>query len=72
MLVQVSATEPDKVYPQLSLSFLAAYGIVAYNDRQLLVEPEVGPHPAPITATVMTTGEGRFQCLFSSAHWTTG
>ncbi|KAF8266924.1 hypothetical protein EI94DRAFT_1802324 [Lactarius quietus] len=39
-LAQVSAVEPDKVYPQWPVSFLAAYGSVPYNDRRLLVEPE--------------------------------
>ncbi|KAH9058102.1 hypothetical protein EDB87DRAFT_1564383 [Lactarius vividus] len=41
-LAQVSAAEPDKVYPQWPVSFMAAYGTVPYNDRRLLVEPEVG------------------------------
>ena len=41
-LAQVSAAEPDKVFPQWPVSFLAAYGTVPYNDRRLLVEPEVG------------------------------
>ncbi|KAH8993700.1 hypothetical protein EDB92DRAFT_1796172, partial [Lactarius akahatsu] len=43
-LAQVSAAEPDKVYPQWPVSFMAAYGAVPYNDRRLLVEPEVGSH----------------------------
>jgi hypothetical protein len=42
-LAQVSTTEPDKVYPQWAVSFLAAYGTILYNDRRILVEPEVGP-----------------------------
>jgi len=40
-LAQVSAAEPDKVYPQWPVSFLAAYGTVPYNDRRLLVDPEI-------------------------------
>ncbi|KAH8991445.1 hypothetical protein EDB86DRAFT_3079868 [Lactarius hatsudake] len=40
-LAQVSAAEPDKVYPQWPVSFMAAYGTVPYNDRRLLVEPEI-------------------------------
>ncbi|KAH9979595.1 hypothetical protein BGW80DRAFT_1279156, partial [Lactifluus volemus] len=40
-LAQVSAREPDKVYPQWPVSFLAPYGSVPYNDRHLLVDPEV-------------------------------
>jgi len=40
-LAQVSAAEPDKVYPQWPVSFLAPYGTVPYNDRRLLVEPEI-------------------------------
>jgi hypothetical protein len=40
-LAQVSAREPDKVYPQWPVSYLAPYGSVPYNDRHLLVEPEV-------------------------------
>jgi hypothetical protein len=38
----VSSAEPDKVYPQWPVSYLAPYGTVPYNDRRLLVEPEVG------------------------------
>jgi len=40
-LAQVSSREPDKVYPQWPVSFLAPYGSVPYNDRRLLVDPEV-------------------------------
>jgi hypothetical protein len=40
-LAQVSSAEPDKVYPQWPVSYLAAYGTVPYNDRRLLVEPEI-------------------------------
>jgi hypothetical protein len=40
-LAQVSSREPDKVYPQWPVSFLAPYGSVPQNDRRLLVDPEV-------------------------------
>jgi hypothetical protein len=40
-LAQVSSTEPDRVYPQWPVSFLAPYGSVPQNDRRLLVDPEV-------------------------------
>ena len=40
-LAQVSSAEPDKVFPQWPVSYLAAWGTVPYNDRRLLVEPEV-------------------------------
>jgi hypothetical protein len=40
-LAQVSAREPDMVYPQWPVSFLAPYGSVPYNDRRLLVDSEV-------------------------------
>jgi len=40
-LAQVSSREPDKIYPQWTVSFLAPYGTVPYNDRRLLVDPEV-------------------------------
>ncbi|KAN0129145.1 hypothetical protein V8E53_013016 [Lactarius tabidus] len=40
-LAQVSSAEPDKIFPQWPVSYLAAYGTVPYNDRRLLVEPEV-------------------------------
>ncbi|KAH9014621.1 hypothetical protein EDB83DRAFT_2271785 [Lactarius deliciosus] len=40
-LAQVSAAEPDRVYPQWPVSFMAAYGTIPYNDRHLLVEPEI-------------------------------
>ena len=49
-LAQVSAAEPDKVYPQWPLSYLAAYGAVPYNDRRLQVQPEVGDHPTQPSA----------------------
>jgi len=45
-LAQVSAAEPDKIYPQWPVSFLAPYGTVPYNDRRLLVEPEVRELPS--------------------------
>ncbi|KAF8466073.1 hypothetical protein DFH94DRAFT_781694 [Russula ochroleuca] len=40
-LAQVSSREPDKVYPQWPVSFLAPYGSVPQNDRHLLVDPEI-------------------------------
>jgi hypothetical protein len=40
-LAHVSSREPDKVYPQWPVSFLAPYGSVPHNDRHLLVDPEV-------------------------------
>jgi len=40
-LAQVSSREPDRVYPQWPVSFLAPYGSVPQNDRRLLVDPEV-------------------------------
>ena len=40
-LAQVSSKEPDRVYPQWPVSFLAPYGSVPQNDRRLLVDPEV-------------------------------
>ncbi|KAI0300035.1 hypothetical protein B0F90DRAFT_1726125 [Multifurca ochricompacta] len=40
-LAQVSSREPDKVDPQWPVSYLAPYGSVPYNDRHLLVEPEI-------------------------------
>jgi hypothetical protein len=49
----VSAAEPDKVYPQWPVSYLAAYGTVPYNDRRLLVEPEVRKRSA-LGATWLT------------------
>jgi hypothetical protein len=49
----VSTAEPDKVYPQWPVSFLAAYGTVRYNDRRLLVDPEVGS--LIVTATQINT-----------------
>ena len=45
--------EPYRVYPLWPVSFLAAQGIVWYNDRRLLVEPEVGS--LIITATQIDT-----------------
>ena len=49
-LAQVSSREPDKIYPQWPVSFLAPYGTVPYNDRRLLVDSEVSelcPQPCP-------------------------
>jgi hypothetical protein len=46
-LAQVSTREPDKVYPQWPVSFLAPYGSVPHNDRHLLVDPEVNHPSAP-------------------------
>jgi len=40
-LAQVSSREPAKIYPQWPVSFLAQYGSVPYNDRRLLVDPEI-------------------------------
>jgi hypothetical protein len=40
-LAQVSSKEPDRVYSQWPVSFLAPYGSVPQNDRRLLVDPEV-------------------------------
>jgi hypothetical protein len=42
------------IHPQWPVSFLAAYGTVRYNDRRLLVEPEVGSLII-ITATHINT-----------------
>jgi hypothetical protein len=70
-LAQVSTTaEPDQVYLQWPVSFLAlAYGTDPYNDYRLLVEPEVGP--LIITATQTNTHKFHF-FLFSSACCITG
>ena len=40
-LEQVSAAsaEPDKVYPQWPVSYLAAYGTIPYHGRRILVDP---------------------------------
>lgn len=43
-LAHVSSKEPDRVYPQWPVSFLAPYGSVPQNDRRLLVDPEVNHH----------------------------
>ncbi|KAN0129158.1 hypothetical protein V8E53_013029 [Lactarius tabidus] len=40
-LAQISSAEPDKVFPQWPVSYMAAYGTVPYNDRRLLVGPEI-------------------------------
>ena len=50
MLAQVSAAELKNVYLQWTVSFLAAYGTVPYNDLHLLIESKVGLLSAPITA----------------------
>ena len=44
-LAHVSSREPDRVYPQWPVSFLAPYGSVPQNDRRLLVDPEVNHLP---------------------------
>jgi len=46
-LAHVSSKEPDRVYPQWPMSFLAPYGSVPQNDRRLLVDPEVNYPSTP-------------------------
>jgi hypothetical protein len=70
-LAQVSSKEPDRVYPQWPVSFLAPYGSVPQNDRRLLVDPEVNLRGGGERQSNLSENF-RSPPSFSSARWTTG